>query len=82
MELEFDKEMDALLRRGRAAPASAALNGHPDPDVVAAYVENALPPTVRSIYTRHFADCDKCRRQLSFAIDLHTDAIPEAAPTP
>ena len=46
MELEFDKEIDALLRkakRGLPAVTGAAVDRHLDADELAAFAENALP---------------------------------------
>lgn len=67
MELEFDKEIDALLRKAeRASPdAQAAPTGHLDADELAAFAENALPSSTRDLYVAHLADCDQCRRSLS-----------------
>ena len=81
MELEFDKEMDAILRRAQhkgAAPASA----HLDADVMAAFAENALPEKARSRYTLHLADCDRCRKQLSGIIALSAEHPKTAAAAP
>src|SRR5947199_10509064 len=70
MELEFDKEMDALLRKGQSAARSgtsvaAAKGGHLDADSIAAFAEGAVPDAIRKTYTAHFADCDSCRKALS-----------------
>jgi hypothetical protein len=64
MELEFDKEIDALLRRAeRASPAPG--DSHLDADELAAFAENALPDRTRLMYVTHLADCDRCRKMLS-----------------
>ena len=64
MELEFDKEIDALLRRAeRASPVVS--DGHLDADGLAAFAENALPDGTRQMYVMHLADCDRCRKILS-----------------
>src|ERR1044071_9281392 len=64
MELEFDKEIDALLRRAeRASPVVS--ESHLDADELAAFAENALPESTRQMYVAHLADCDRCRKMLS-----------------
>jgi hypothetical protein len=64
MELEFDKEIDALLRRAeRASPVLS--DSHLDADELAAFAENALPSSTRQMYVMHLADCDRCRKMLS-----------------
>lgn len=78
MELEFDKEIDALLRRASGGVASAVSGEHLDADALAAYAEGALPARVRPFYTRHLADCDRCRKLLSEAVAMNT-AAPLAA---
>lgn len=70
MELEFDKEIDAILRHGRddrgvLAGKNPLASKHIDADSIAAFVENALPAKTRTLYMEHFADCDRCRRILS-----------------
>lgn len=83
MELEFDKEIDAILRKAR--PDRGVLVGdepsekpkpkeHLDADVIAAFAENALPEKARLLYIEHFADCDRCRKQLSSAMRLNAEA--------
>lgn len=78
MELEFDKEIDALLKRAeRASPVLS--DSHLDADELAAFAENALPDRTRQIYVTHLADCDRCRKMLSgFAATAHAPA-PELA---
>jgi len=70
MEMEFDKEIDALLRR---SPMGISLPGEPhlDADTIAAFAENALPAAARQVYTRHLADCEHCRKLLSDTIILN-----------
>ncbi len=80
MELEFDKEIDAILRR--ASPASgptAPSSKHLDADIIAAFAENALPQAARSQYTLHLADCDRCRKYLSQAISMNEPAVEKTA---
>lgn len=95
MEVEFDKEIDALLRRetgGRTITIGEFAGGHPDADEIAAFVERAMPESTRSVMTNHFADCDPCRRVLSNVIVLGLEdtsapeekasAVPVAATLP
>ncbi len=82
MELEFDKEIDAILRKARApvgAAGSAVTSGHLDADTVAAFAENALPIKALQLYTEHFADCDRCRKLLLQAILTNTEAVATTA---
>src|SRR5215468_6861294 len=82
MELEFDKEIDAILRkakRGSPVGIGAASGGHLDADEMAAFAENALPDRTRQNYIAHLADCDTCRKTLSSFISTNPEAAPEAA---
>lgn len=78
MELEFDKEIDAILRRARGATAVTARGDHLDADVFAAFAEGALPQASKQFYTKHLADCDRCRKLLSQAITMNTAAVSAA----
>ncbi len=88
MDLEFDKEMDALLRQTAQGetvfestnPKSQIPNPkskHLDADEISAFAENALPEKIRQRYTLHLADCDKCRKNLSnlIALDSETETV-------
>lgn len=82
MVLEFDKEIDAILRKARApagAAVSAVPSAHLDADAVAAFAENALPQRAHQLYTEHFADCERCRKLLSQAILTNTEAVAKTA---
>lgn len=69
MELEFDKEIDAILRKARGGGVvDAVKTAHIDADAVAAFAENALPEKARALYMEHFADCGRCRGLLAQAI--------------
>lgn len=83
MELEFDKEMDTILRRagrgvlvGDSPPAKPK---HVDADEIAAFVENVLPARTRALYMEHFADCDRCRKILASTMLMAGDAVAPAA---
>lgn len=78
MELEFDKEMDTLLRQARGG-STRTVGEHVDADAIAAFAENALPVATRKLYTVHFADCDRCRKLLSSSILLNETAASTAA---
>ncbi|MCA1636207.1 MAG: hypothetical protein LC802_21580, partial [Acidobacteria bacterium] len=75
MNREFDKDIDALLRRNartaawRGAPADAGAtsppSAHLDADELSAFAENALPAQARALYVAHLADCAGCRRDIA-----------------
>lgn len=76
MEFEFDKEIDAILRKAReneAVFAAKISEPHLDADVLSAFAENALPEKSKKLYTAHLADCDRCRRILSNLISLNAE---------
>ncbi len=78
MELEFDKEIDAILRKARepVAVGLASENAaHLDADVIAAFAENALPEQAKTLYMEHFADCGGCRKLLSQAVLMNAEAV-------
>lgn len=81
MELEFDNEIDALLRKevaGRTITISEFSRLHLDADEIAAFAENAVPAGARRAFVEHFAACDMCRKTLSHAITLNAAAEPAA----
>ncbi len=82
MELEFDKEINAILRKaggsGNVRNATAAAP-HLDADTIAAFAENALPDKAKRPLLEHFADCDRCRKMLSQSILLNSEADATAA---
>jgi len=81
MELEFDKEIDALIRREGAARTITIgefAGLHPDADEIAAFLENAVPASSRRELIGHFAGCDTCRRTLSNAIVLNGETVSTA----
>ncbi|MBK9215021.1 MAG: hypothetical protein IPM59_05390 [Chloracidobacterium sp.] len=81
MELEFDKEIDAILRKTRADAASSMMPSgvHLDADAVAAFVENTLPDKAKHLYIEHFADCGPCRKLLTQSILINQTAATTAA---
>lgn len=84
MELEFDKEMDSLLRKTGEAERGVLVGDKPhekpkvhlDADGLSAFAENAMPEKSRALYMAHLADCGHCRRILSGLIMLNADAGP------
>jgi hypothetical protein len=74
MTTDFDKEIDAILRRAREGEAAlTATTGSPphlDADEISAFAENALPEKAKTLYTAHLADCERCRKILSSLISL------------
>ncbi len=82
MEVDFDKEIDALMRqdgRGRTITISEFSAPHIDADELAAFAENALPLASRKLYMTHLADCDGCRKTLSSLVALNAEAEPVSA---
>ena len=81
MELNFDKEMDALLRQTARSGEIVSTNTetHLDADEISAFSENALPEKTRAVYIKHLADCDRCRTILSNLILLNAEAETETA---
>ncbi len=82
MEIEFDKEIDALLRRARTSGESQIVTGsgsHLDADEIAIFAENALPDKAKQRVTKHLADCGRCRTILSNTIILNAEAVEKTA---
>lgn len=83
MELEFDNEIDALLRKahngGRGVLVGDTTKLHLDADEISAFAENAVPDSTKKKYIAHFADCERCRSTLSDLILLNSEAGTEVA---
>ena len=84
MELEFDKEIDSLLRKADRGvlvgdKPDGKLKDHLDADELAAFAENAMPEKVRALHMEHLADCGRCRGVLSGLIMLNAEAEPESS---
>jgi hypothetical protein len=80
MELNFDKEIDAILRKAQPVSSAAAdgLNpAHLDADEISAFAENALPENAKMRCTAHLADCERCRKILSNLILLAAEPSSE-----
>lgn len=88
MELEFDKEIDSLLRKNGEGvrgvlvgdPPGGSQRVHLDADQLSAFAENAVPEKSRGLYMSHLADCDRCRRILSGLIALNAESEPVKEP--
>jgi predicted anti-sigma-YlaC factor YlaD len=79
MEIEFDKEIDAILRKARGGEVATSFDSHIDADEIAAFAENALSDLTQKRYTAHLADCTRCRKILSNVIALNSEAELETA---
>ncbi len=80
MELNFDKEIDAILRKardGETAFAAKSAQTHLDADTLSAFAENALPEKAKMRATMHLADCDRCRKIVSNLILLASETESE-----
>jgi hypothetical protein len=80
MELNFDKEIDAILRKardGETAFAATSPQAHLDADEISAFAENALPEGAKMRYTAHLADCERCRKIFSNVIALSAETESE-----
>ena len=83
MNLDFDKEIDILLRKaqrdGPVYVGDVVASPHLDADEISAFAENALPEKTRPLYMAHLADCDRCRTVLSNLLRMNAEAAPLAA---
>src|SRR5215204_7423601 len=79
MEFEFDKEIDAMLRKARVGEAATSQAAHLDADELSAFAENAVSDAARTRFTAHLADCRRCRKILSNTILLNSEAAAETA---
>jgi hypothetical protein len=84
MDLDFDKEIDAILRKahrdGPVLIGDFAGSRHLDADEISAFAENAMPENSRSLYSAHMAECDRCRKILSNLLVMNAEAVPAAPP--
>src|SRR5271170_721439 len=60
-----DKHLDAMIRTTLASGLDASGASCPDPDLLAAFAENALATDERAKWNAHFAGCAVCQRQLA-----------------
>lgn len=82
MEFEFDKEMDALLRKAASSNSAltVAADSHLDADEISMFAENAMPDKAKSLAISHMADCDRCRTILSNVVALNSGETATAVP--
>jgi hypothetical protein len=84
MEVDFDKEIDTLLRKAHGDDpvlvGDFASAGHLDADEISAFAENAMPENSRALYSAHLADCTRCRKILSNLLMMNAEEAPAAAP--
>lgn len=79
MEVNFDKQIDTILRdlaKGDAFAESPPVS-HLDADELSAFAENVLPQKARLRAMEHLADCSKCRNILSTFVSLNVEAESE-----
>lgn len=82
MELEFDKEIDALLRKARSdgpVMTGAFVSTHLDADELSAFADNAMPGKTRALHIAHLADCDRCRKILSSLVMFNSETPADSA---
>jgi len=77
MELNFDKEIDAILRKTQPVSSAGGFFPHLDPDEISAFAENSLPENAKMRCTAHLADCERCRKILSNLILLGAEPASE-----
>ncbi len=77
MEIEFDKEIDAILRSAAKGSQSVELSSeHLDADEISLFAENVLPANARVKALEHLADCNRCRKILVEISAFVTDETP------
>ena len=74
MQNEFDKEIDALLRKAVTGDVVAVPEtSHLDADEISMFAENALVGTPRDRAISHFSDCERCRGILASVVALNAE---------
>lgn len=79
MEVDFDKQIDTILRdlaKGNAV-AESPPPAHLDADELSAFAENVLPPKARLRAMEHLADCSNCRKTYSTFVSLNNETESE-----
>jgi hypothetical protein len=61
---------------------SRATSAHPDPDLLTAFAERALPESERAVVMEHLARCHDCRDILALALPATTTVETARAPLP
>src|SRR5579863_4800520 len=62
---DSDNRLDAMIRSTLASGLDTTGAGCPDPDLLAAFAENALAGPERAKLNTHVAGCALCQRQLA-----------------
>lgn len=75
MEVDFDKQIDTILRdlaKGNSI-AETPQKSHLDADEISAFAENVVPAKSRLRMTQHLADCSRCRNVLAAFVSLSAE---------
>jgi putative zinc finger protein len=72
-----DRAIEALLKRGAAEPRGSAA-AHLAPDMLAAYVDEALTAVERSETERHLAGCADCQAILRVIVETEPEPVAPA----
>ncbi|HEY6420734.1 MAG TPA: hypothetical protein VIX59_17205, partial [Candidatus Binataceae bacterium] len=64
-EKDSNSRLDAMIRTALASGLDTSGAGCPEPDLLAAFAENALAPHERAKWNTHIAGCAICQRQLA-----------------
>ena len=70
-----DADIDRLLRATLRREADAAAGTCPEPQALAAYVEDAMAPAERDSLERHVAACGRCQSTLALMATDEDDAL-------
>lgn len=75
--------MQQLPKIARERLQAASRSNHPDPDVLTAFSEQALPASERAMVMEHLARCGDCREVIALALpELEEVDAPLALPRP
>jgi len=77
-----DFEAEADLRDALAETPGACSGDHPDPVLVAEYLDGVLDDAEREDLEAHLAGCGSCRRIMTEARRALGEASPETSPAP
>lgn len=75
MEVDFDKQIDTILRDLAKGSSFAEIEhkSHLDADELSAFAENVLPNKARIRAMEHLADCLRCRNILATFVSFDSD---------
>lgn len=75
------EQLDKTIREGLARQAAAPATVHPDPDLLTAFVEQALSQPERQQVLQHLSGCSDCREVVSLALpEMEVAPIDAAQP--